>query len=110
MSEQTINDVKRQLVLKVKNFNIQEEQVTAAFRAKEISSQSYEITEKRFLSGKVDLLRLLNSRKAWQNASEQYIQNLQLYWTYYYEVQKLTLYNFIEGRTLKESFESILEN
>jgi outer membrane protein TolC len=108
--QQTINDVKRQLVLKVKNFNIQEEQVTAAFRAKEISSQSYEITEKRFLSGKVDLLRLLNSRKAWQNASEQYIQNLQLYWTYYYEVQKLTLYNFIEGRTLKKSFESILEN
>lgn len=108
--QQTINDVKRQLVLKVRSFNLQEEQVTAALRAKEISEQSYKITEKRFLSGKVDLLRLLNSRKASQTASEQYIQNLELYWTYYYEVQQLTLYNFREGRTLKESFESILEN
>jgi outer membrane protein TolC len=108
--QQTINDVKRQLILKVKNFNLQEEQVSAALRAKEISSQSYQITEKRFLSGKVDLLRLLNSRKAWQTASEQYINNLQLYWTYYYEVQQLTLYNFLEGKTLKESFESILED
>jgi outer membrane protein TolC len=108
--KQTINDLKRQLLLKVRRFNLQEEQVTGALRAKEISGQSYEITERRFLSGNVDLLRLLNSRKAWQTASEQYIQNLELYWTSYYEVQQLTLYNFLEGRTLKESFESILED
>lgn len=108
--QQTINDVQRQLVLKVKNFNLQEELVIASLRAKEISNQSYQITEKRFLSGKVDLLRLLNARKAWQTASEQYIQNLQLYWTYYYEVQQLTLYNFLENITLQESFESIIED
>ncbi|MFY0631710.1 MAG: TolC family protein [Flavobacteriaceae bacterium] len=108
--QQTVNDVKRQLVLKVRSFNLQEQQVSAALRAKEISGQSYEITEKRFLSGKVDLLRLLNSRKAWQTATEQYIQSLELYWTYYYEVQQITLYNFLEKRTLKESFESILED
>lgn len=108
--QQTINDLKRQLVLKVKNFNLQEEQVTVSLRAKEISSDSYKITEKRFLSGKVDLLRLLTSRKAWQTATEQYIQNLQLYWEYYYEVQQLTLYNFLEEKTLKESFESALED
>ena len=108
--KQTENDVNRQLVLKVKNFNLQEEQVITSLRAKKISSDSYAITEKRFLSGKVDLLRLLNSRKAWQTSSEQYIQDLQLYWTYYYEVQQLTLYNFLENRTLKESFESLLED
>ena len=73
--QQTINDVKRQLNLKVKNFNLQEEQVTVSLRAKEISGDSYKITEKRFLSGKVDLLRLLTSRKAWQTATEQYIEN-----------------------------------
>ena len=108
--QQNINDVKRQLFLKVKNFNLQEEQVAVSLRAKEISNDSYQITEKRFLSGKVDLLRLLSSRKAWQTATEQYIQNLQLYWTYYYEVQQLTLFNFSEKRTLKASFESLLEN
>ena len=108
--QQTINDVKRKLTLKVKNFNLQEEQVTVSLRAKEISGDSYKITEKRFLSGKVDLLRLLTSRKAWQTATEQYIENLQLYWTYYYEVQQLTLYNFSKKKTLKASFESLLEN
>ena len=108
--QQTINDVKRQLVLKVNNFNLQEEQVLAALKSKEISKESFDITQKRFLSGKVDLLRLLNSRKAWQEAIEQYIESLKLYWTYYYEVQQLTLYSFSDKRTLQESFEFMLRN
>jgi outer membrane protein TolC len=108
--QQTINDVKRQLVLKVNNFNLQEEQVLAALKSKEISKESFEITQKRFLSGNVDLLRLLNSRKAWQDATEQYIQSLQQYWTYYYEVQQLTLYSFSDKRTLQDSFEFMLRD
>lgn len=108
--QQTVNDIKRQLVLKVENFNLQEEQVTAALKTKEISRESYQITERRFLSGKVDLLRLLNSRQAWQTAEEQYIQSLQLYWNYYYEVQQLTLYDFMKSETLTESFDKILKD
>jgi outer membrane protein TolC len=108
--QQTINDVKRQLVLKVNNFNLQEEQVLAALRSKEISKESFDITQKRFLSGKVDLLRLLNSRKAWQDATEQYIESLKLYWTYYYEVQQLTLYSFANKKTLQDSFEFMLRD
>lgn len=108
--QQTINDVKRQLILKVNNFNLQEEQVLAALKSKEISKESFEITQKRFLSGKVDLLRLLNSRKAWQDATEQYIESLQLYWTYYYEVQQLTLYSFTDKRTLQDSFEFMVRD
>jgi outer membrane protein TolC len=108
--QQTVNDVKRQLVLKVNNFNLQEEQVLAALKAKQIAKESYGITEKRFLSGKVDLLRLLTSRQAWQQATEQYIASLQLYWTYYYEVQQLTLFDFAKKQTLQESFESILRD
>ena len=106
--QQTVNDIKRQLTLKVKNFNLQEEQVNVALKTKEISRESYTITEKRFLSGKVDLLRLLNSRQAWQTSEEQYIQSLQLYWNYYYEVQQLTLYDFLSDETLNDTFEKTL--
>ncbi|MCF8716341.1 TolC family protein [Joostella atrarenae] len=93
-------DIKRELKLALNNFNMQEEQVLVALRAKEISHESYEITEKRFLSGKVDYLRLNSAREAWQGATEQYIQQIASYWTSYYNVQKMTLYDFINESNL----------
>lgn len=107
--EQDKNDVIRQLKLSVNKFNLQEKQVLDALRARNIARESYEITEKRFLSGKLDLLRLTSARTAWQETSEQYIQNLQQYWEYYYEVQALTLYDFIHKKTLREDFDALLQ-
>lgn len=106
--EQQENDVQRQILLAVNNFNLQYAQVMAALRAKSISSESYEITEKRFLSGNVDLLRLLSAREAWQKSEERYVQSLQNYWAYYFEVQRHTLYNFNLGIPLTVDFEQML--
>ena len=103
------NDIEQQLLQEVDNFNLQEELVLVALKTRDIARESYEITERRFLSGKVDLLRLLTARKAWQTASESYVQSIQGYWEYYYGVQQLTLYNFIEGTTLEEDFDKLLE-
>ena len=81
-TEQLKNDLNRQLLLAVNNFNLQQSQVITAQRAKVISKESYAITEKRFLSGKVDLLRLLNAREAFQTTTEQYVQSLQEFWRF----------------------------
>ena len=108
--KQAENDIDRQILQKVNNFNLQEELVMVALKTRDISRESYDITEKRFLSGKVDLLRLLSARKAWQTASEGYIQSLQSYWEFYYGVQRLTLYNFMDGASLNHDFEKLLED
>ena len=107
--EQDWNDVEQQLMQRVDNFNLQEKQVMVALKTKDISRESYKITEKRFLSGKVDLLRLLTARKSWQDASEGYVQSLHGYWGYYYEVQRMTLYNFMDESTLEADFERLLD-
>ncbi|AUP78500.1 TolC family protein [Flavivirga eckloniae] len=101
---------KQQVTLKVIDFNLQKELVEGALRTSEIARESYKITEKRFLSGRIDLLNLSSSRQAWQLATEQYILSLQNYWTFYYEVQQLTLYNFINGNTIKQDFNAIIKN
>jgi outer membrane protein TolC len=108
--KQAENDIDRQILQKVNNFNLQEELVMVALKTRDISRESYDITEKRFLSGKVDLLRLLSARTAWQTASEGYIQSLQNYWEFYYGVQRLTLYNFMDGASLDHDFEKLLED
>ncbi len=107
--KQAENDIDQQLLQKVNNFNLQEKLVVVALKTRDISRESYDITEKRFLSGKVDLLRLLTARKAWQTASEGYVQSLQSYWEYYYGVQQLTLYDFTDRTAIIEDFDRLLE-
>ena len=106
--QQAQDKFKQEIALKITDFNLQEQLVSVALRSSEISRVSYKITEKRFLSGRIDLLKLTSARKAWQTASENYIRSLHNYWRFYYEVQQITLYDFLNKRTLKEDFEKII--
>lgn len=90
----------QEITSKVKDFNLQEKLVLSALRANEISRESYLITEKRFLAGRVDLLKLTSALNAWQYSNESYMSKLSNYWKYYYEIQQYTLYNFRESREL----------
>jgi len=108
--EQESEKLKQEISLKVTDFNLQEQLVLGALRSKEISRESYEVTQKRFLSGRVDLLKLTSARKSWQTASETYIQSLYNYWKFYFEVQQLTLFDFIHNKALEANFEKIVDN
>ncbi|MDO5970751.1 TolC family protein [Flavivirga aquimarina] len=108
--QQDEDTYKQNITIKVNDFNLQRELVLGTLRTSEISKESYKITEKRFLSGQVDLLNLSSSRQAWQLATENYIQSLQSYWTLYYGVQQLTLFNFMSGNNLKQDFNTILDD
>lgn len=108
--QQEEDTFKQEITLKVIDFNLQRELVEGALKTSEIARESYRITEKRFLLGNLDYLMLSSSRKAWQLATEQYIQSLLSYWKLYYEVQQLTLYDFLNEKTLQQDFEKILDN
>ena len=101
---------KQDITQKVIDFNIQKELVEGALKTSEIARESYRITEKRFALGNSDYLRLTSSRQAWQSATEQYIQSLLNYWKLYYEVQQLTLYDFMNKVPLEQDFDTIIDN
>nr|WP_308990451.1 TolC family protein [Mariniflexile sp. KMM 9835]MDQ8210002.1 TolC family protein [Mariniflexile sp. KMM 9835] len=108
--QQNEDTYKQDITLKVLDFNLQQELVLGALKTSEISKESYNLTVKRFLSGSVDFLNLTSTRKAWQQANENYIQALQSYWALYYNVQQLTLYDFITNTPLVQDFNEILED
>ncbi|MDQ6527678.1 TolC family protein [Flavobacterium sp. LHD-85] len=109
-TQQERDKLTQQLALKIIDFNLQKQLVTGALRTCELAKSSYDIAEKRFLSGSIDLLRLTSARKAWQAAMENYIEALQNYWMLYYNVQQLTLFDFIKNAPLIQDFETILED
>ncbi|WP_086477300.1 MULTISPECIES: TolC family protein [Arenibacter] len=108
--QQDADRLQQEIAQKVIDFNLQKDLVTGALRTSEIARESYTITEKRFLSGRVGLLNLTSARKAWQSATEQYIQSLLNYWRLYYKVQELTLYDFLNDRPLWQDFDNVLND
>jgi outer membrane protein TolC len=105
---QDADKFKQEITQKVLDFNLQKDLVEGAFKTSEIARESYQITEKRFALGNSDYLRLTSSRQAWQSATEQYIQSLLNYWRLYYEVQQLTLYDFMNNVPLTQDFDKVL--
>lgn len=107
--KQALIDFEQEVTLKVIDFNLQAQVVESARQANELAQKSHELTQKRFVLGNADVLKLTSSMKAMQSASEKYINSLAAYWQYFYEVQQLTLYDFIHQKTLSANFDELIK-
>ncbi|MGW8122355.1 TolC family protein [Roseivirga echinicomitans] len=81
----------------VRNFKQIIEQITLSKKSEEIALRSFEITNGRYLAGKVGILELARARTSKDSAIRSYVSALQQYWDAYYELRALTLYDFREG-------------
>ncbi|KYG76650.1 TolC family protein [Roseivirga echinicomitans] len=78
----------------VRNFGQIRNQIDIAEKRQEIALRGFEITNGRYLAGKVGILELNNSRETKDSAIRNYTSALQQYWVAYYELRSLTLYDF----------------
>jgi outer membrane protein TolC len=96
--EQDIIDFQRNVYLKVIQFNMQQNQILIAAKSDTVARKSYEVTKGRYLIGKmVSILDLNNAQVETDNSQKSYYQALQTFWRSYYELRKLTLYDFRTG-------------
>ncbi len=93
--EQDIIDFQRNVYLKVVQFNMQQNQILIAAKSDTVAKKSYEVTKGRYLIGKmVSILDLNNAQVETDNSQKSYYQALQTFWRSYYELRKLTLFDF----------------
>jgi len=109
-AEQTITAFRQDVITKVLEFNLQYEKVMSVAKSDTLAMYSYELTSARFRKGNVDVLKLTSSQQAKDNARFQYINALYQYWTDYFTVRKLTLYDFINDQTLEEDFVKLINS
>ncbi|MFA8432983.1 MAG: TolC family protein [Marinifilaceae bacterium] len=100
-------DFTQEVSRKVIDFNLQHKLVHSAKKADDIARKSYQVTLKLFKEGKSTVLQLDDALNKQEAARQDYIQNLQYYWTYYYTLQKLTLFDFIAGKALKQELDNL---
>ena len=70
---------------------------------------SYDINKQRFILGKVDVNTLTLSQSRRMDALRNYLSILSNYWSCYYTIRKLTLFDFEKQESLSFQFDQLLE-
>lgn len=94
---------------KVMQFNNQSEQCRTSQRAQDIAEERYEIMKKRFENGTVTVTELNTAQQEFESARNQYFNQLQTFWSDYYAIQKLSLYDYIRQQDLDIDFDEIIK-
>ena len=108
-SDQALVDFQQNLVLDVEQFNLQKTQVEVAAKSDTVAMKMYDVTKQRFLIGKISILELNNADTKKDQNRRQFIQALQNYWSYFYNIRSLALYDFVNRKPLETEFEKLLE-
>ena len=102
-------DFQQNLFLDVEQFNLQKNQVEIAAKSDTVAMRMFEVTKQRFMIGKIAILDLNNADTRKDTNRRAYVQSLQNYWNYFYNLRSLTLFDFINNKPLETDYESLLE-
>lgn len=105
--QQQMIDFDQEIFLKVMQFNMQRNQLAIAAKSDTVAVKRYEVTKQRYLIGKIGIIDLNLAQTEKDNAQQGYISALSSYWRSYYELRKLTLYDFVAGRRILFNFEDV---
>ncbi|MBK7712113.1 MAG: TolC family protein [Bacteroidales bacterium] len=108
-SNQAIVDFQQNLYLDVEQFNLQKSQVAIAAKSDTVAMKRYEVTKQRFLIGKIAVLDLNDADTRKDQNKRAYLQSLQDYWNYFYNIRSLTLFDFINRQPLETDYEKLIQ-
>jgi outer membrane protein TolC len=107
--KQALTDFQQNLFLDVEQFNLQKNQVAIAALSDTVAMKRYEVTKQRFLIGKIAVLDLNDADARKDQNKRAYVQSLQDYWNYFYNIRTLTLFDFINRKPLETDYENLIK-
>lgn len=103
------NNIEYQQTIKqlVMQFNLQYEQCRDAARAEEIANERYALTVQRFETGSISVTELNTAQQEKESARAQYISQLRTYWSNYYNIQRHTLWDYVNNHEITTDFDKL---
>lgn len=98
--ENNRNNLELEIMSNVLQFNQLKQILAISAKSDTIARQRYEISTKRFVLGKIDLTNLTIAQNEKDLALINYIRNLQNFWVSYYQLRRLTLFDFETGNKI----------
>jgi outer membrane protein TolC len=106
---QSEQELEQEVISLVAEFNKQQRLIARTAEALEMAIASYNINKQRFTVGKADISTLTLSLNRRMEAQLNHILALNNYWKCYYNIRKLTLFDFVKQETLDFQFEKLFE-
>ncbi len=106
--EQGLIDFRQSVYRDVMKFNMQKNQLEIAAKADTVAKKSYQITQDRYMIGKIsDFQELYTAQTEADNSENSFFAALQNYWQRYYGLRKMTLYDFQKKEQLQFNFQDV---
>lgn len=106
--EQDQLDFDQEVFLLVTRFNMQHNQVVIAAKADTVAQKGYEVTKARYLIGKITITDLNIAQNESDRSKSSYINTLRTYWRNYYDLRRLTLYDFENENSIEVDHKELL--
>ncbi len=106
--EQAQIDFDQEIFLRVARFNMQFDQVEIAAKADTVAQKGYNVTKARYLIGKISITDLNIAQTSSDNFKIGYITSLWTYWQNYYDLRRLTLYDFKTNKPIEVNYRQLL--
>jgi outer membrane protein TolC len=90
----------QEILTKVRQFEMLRLQIEITKKSDEVALARYNVAQNRYLIGKTDILNLSTALREKDEAKRSYVQALKSFWSSYYDLRRLTLYDFIERKYL----------
>ena len=101
-------DFEQEVYLKVMQFNMQKNQLNIASKADTVAQKRYFVTKQRYLIGKIDITDLNIAQTETDESQQGFIAALRSYWKNYYDLRKLTLFDFLENKPITVDFDKVI--
>jgi len=107
--EQNESNFEQNVLKTVKQFNLQAGKVAISAKSDQIAERRSEIARRLYLLGESTILDLNSSIAERDAAKRSRTSTLSNFWSLYYTLRSLTLYDFAKGIPLTEDYESLIK-
>jgi outer membrane protein len=91
----------QEIFTKVRQFKILRERLNVGIKSDEIAQKRYNISQQRYLIGKISITDLVIALQEKDQAKTDYVGALREFWQAYFEIRQLTLYDFERKEPIK---------
>lgn len=96
----------QEILTQVRQFEMLKLQIEITKKSDEVAQNRYTVAQNRYLIGKIDITNLNIALTEKDTAKRSYLLALKSFWTAYYDLRRLTLYDFAESKYLYNPFDA----
>ena len=90
----------QEIITLVGRFEVMRKQIEIKKKGDEVAQKRYDVAQNRYLIGKTSITDLTLALEQKDNAKRAYVSALRDFWNSYYQLRRLTLYDFANDKLL----------